>query len=88
MLYWEEPGCKPSSVCFEQQMAALHIPRIPCQSIIYHSCLVDSNSGIRGIQEVSSLTSLLEILCVCVVVVVEGGAKASWFLITFSPSTS
>lgn len=72
MLYWEEPGCKPSSVCFEQQMAALHIPRIPCQSIIYHSCLVDSNSGIRGIQEVSSLTSLLEILCVCVVVVVEG----------------
>ena len=73
MLYWEEPGCKPPPVCFEQQMAALHIPGIPCQSIIYHSCFVDSNSGIRGIQEVSSLTSLLEILCVCVCVYGGGG---------------
>lgn len=61
MLYWEEPGCKPPPVCFEQQMAALHIPGIPCQSLIYHSCLVASDSGTRGIQEDSSLTSLLEI---------------------------
>ena len=87
MLYWEEPGCKPPPVCFEQQMAALHIPGIPCQSLIYHSCLVASDSGTKGIQEDSSLTSLLEIFFLGGRVG-SGGVKASWFLTTCSPSTS
>lgn len=43
------------------------IPGIPCKSIIYHSCLVDSSRRHQGhSREDSSLTSLLEIFCVWV----------------------